>query len=281
LALTGDTSEQDFWIGYGSGANGKSTLLNTVLRVLGDYGATTAFSTFDADNRNQYGNDLAALKGKRLVVAIEAEKERFIAESRVKSITGGDAISCRFLYGEFFEYRPQFKVWLAVNHKPNIRGTDRGIWRRVKLVPFARNFEDNEDKTLAAKLCGELPGILNWLLAGLKDWRKQGIAEPAAVKDATKEYKEEMDTLGQWIEETCEVHADRSQSSPVSTGATDLHRAYRAWAEDRGERYPLSLNSFARRLGERGFAKTRKERGVVYHGLTLTETRRSIRGQGG
>jgi len=167
--LTGDTTEQSFWIAYGGGANGKSTLLNTILAVLGEYGMTTGFNTFDADHKNQYGNDIAALKGSRFAFASESERDRVLAEARIKAITGGEDWWGRFLYGEFFTFTPHFKVWLAVNHKPTIRGADRGIWRRVKVIPFSQNFEDRDDKGLRGKLSEELPGILNWMLAGLVD----------------------------------------------------------------------------------------------------------------
>lgn len=112
---------------------------------------------------------MAALQGSRYVSARETDAERRLSEARVKAITGGDPVPCRFLYGEFFTYTPRYKIWLAVNHKPQIRGMDRGIWRRVKLIPFRANFERNPDKALPSKLLGELPGILNWALEGLRD----------------------------------------------------------------------------------------------------------------
>ncbi len=266
--LTGDTSEQDFWIAWGGGANGKSTLLNTVLKVLGDYGTTTAFTTFDAENRNQYGNDIAALKGRRFVFASEAERERNLAEARVKAVTGGDAISCKYLYGEYFTFTPQFKVWLAVNHKPNIRGTDRGIWRRLKLIPFARNFEDVLVTKLPETLAGELPGILNWMLAGLAEWRDIGMDEPDCVKVATEDYRLESDQLGQWIEQKCEIGPDHSAS------ATNLYSSYKAWlTENNDDKYPLGTKSFGVQLSERrGVTRVKGTAGedkgkMIYHGL--------------
>lgn len=268
--LTGDTSEQDFWIAYGSGANGKSTLLNTVLAVVGDYGRTAGFSTFDTDSKNQYGNDVAALKGRRFVFASESERDKTLAEARVKAITGGDALECRFLYGEFFTFVPQFKVWLAVNHKPNIRGADRGIWRRIKLIPFARNFESQEDKQLRAKLADELPGILNWLLAGLADWQANGMQEPESVKAATDEYRVESDQIGQWIGERAELGPDYSQNS------TELYRDFLQWLEENGSgRYAMSQKAFGVMLGERpgiskSMAKAKPNKGkMVYHGIRL------------
>jgi putative DNA primase/helicase len=266
--LTGDTREQQFWIAIGGGANGKSTVMRTMLRVLGEgdsgYGATTQFSTFDADNRNEYGNDLAALKGKRAVFAIETERERNLAEARVKSITGGDAISCRFLYGEYFSFRPEFKCWLVVNHTPNVRNQDRGIWRRLKWVPFSVNFEETEDKELSVKLSEELPGILNWLLTGLRQWQTIGMAEPDSVKQATEDVRRDSDIFGQWLEERT------TKAEGAKTAATDLYWDYRAWSEERGElKYVLGHKYFGISLAERGYTRKHTMQGNVWLGIAL------------
>lgn len=253
-ALSGDTSEHSFWIAYGSGANGKSTLLNTIQAVMGDYAATTAFTTFDADNRNQYGNDIAALMGRRFVAALEADSERKLSEARIKSVSAGDPFTCKFLYGEYFTFVPQFKTWLAVNHKPIIRGQDRGIWRRLKLIPFEVNFEGKADKQLPEKLKEELPGILNWLLRGFIDWRDNGMQEPEIVRKATEEYREESDQLGQWISARC----DLGESEPVLT--SDLYANYKDWLQSNGDdRYPMSSTRFGRELGDRPDIRKYKE----------------------
>ena len=187
-SLTGATSEQKLFLLHGAGANGKSVFLEVLSLLLADYAANTSFDTFDAGRRNEATNDLAALKGKRLVTVIETDEDRRLAEARVKAVTGQDTITCRFLYGEFFSYRPQFKIWLAMNHKPIIRGTDRGIWRRIQLVPFTQNFEGRADTHLRDKLQAELPGILNWALTGLQVWLAHGVGTAAAVARATDEY---------------------------------------------------------------------------------------------
>lgn len=262
--LTGDMREQAIWIAYGGGANGKSTFLNILRRVMGDYGTSTPFTTFEADNRNQYGNDVAALKGTRFVSAVESEQDKRLAEARVKAITGGDPFTCKFLYAEYFTMQPQFKVWLAVNHKPTIRGMDRGIWRRIKLIPFTQKYEGKEDRTLESKLAREFPGILNWMLEGLRQWQQGGLAEPAVVTDATKEYQRESDTLGEWIEERCK----KEQKPGLTCLSSDLFKDYRRWAEDRGEiKFALSQKFFSIQLGERGYKKERTNEGTKWGGL--------------
>ena len=249
--LTGDTSEQKVFLCYGGGANGKSTFLEVLTWLLGDYSANAAFDTFDAGRRSDATNDLAALKGRRLVTVIETEEDRRLAEARVKAVTGGDLVTARFLYGEFFSYRPQFKIWLAMNHKPVIRGTDRGIWRRLQLIPFTRNFEGREDRMLRATLRAELSGVLNWALEGLRAWHAQGLGASAAVTRATREYQEESDQVGRWMGDCCMVGKRQSES------AEQAYKDYTIWCEGAGEK-PLSQNLWGRRLTERGFVRERQ-----------------------
>jgi putative DNA primase/helicase len=261
--LTGNTKEEVMWITYGRGANGKSTLLRTIRRLLGDYGTTANFATFEADNKSQTGNELATLQGSRFVMATESENERRLAEARVKAITGGDSISVRFLYSEWFEYTPQYKIWLAVNHKPVIRGTDHGIWRRIHLIPFLQTFEVGKERNLDETLESEFPGILNWLLAGLRDWRENGLNPPESVLAATREYREESDPLGEWLERL-EKDIEKRET------ATDLYRDYKQWMIDRMEdKFALSMKSFSIQLAEKGFEKSRTKQGVRFHGLAL------------
>lgn len=184
-SLTGDTREDVMFLCHGKGANGKSTFLNVLGKLSGDYAGSTSFNTFDADRRNEASNDLAALRGKRLVTIVETDEDRRLAEARVKAVTGRDPITCRFLFQEYFTYRPTFKIWLAMNHKPNITGTDDGIWRRILLIPFTQSFKDKPNKQLESQLADELPGILNWALAGLQEWAREGLGVPAAVRQAT------------------------------------------------------------------------------------------------
>jgi putative DNA primase/helicase len=179
---------------YGYGKNGKGVFINTIASLLKDYAAATTFKTFDADKRNEQTNDLAALKGKRFVAMSESGADKRLNEPLIKQVTGGDKISCRFLHKEFFEYTPQFKLFLATNHRPVITQSDFGIWRRLVLIPFTQNFDGREDKQLERKLIEkELPGILNWALEGLRKWKDEGLTKkPKAVIEATAKYREKQ-----------------------------------------------------------------------------------------
>jgi len=244
-ALTGDIAEQCFFIFYGHGANGKSTLLEVLRSLVGDYGQQASFTTFLSSDQERVRNDLARLRGARLVTAVEVEEGRRLSEVVVKQVTGGDPITARFLYSENFEFKPQFKLFLACNHKPVIRGTDHAIWRRIRLIPFTVEIpDDQQDKELPLKLRAELPGILTWAVKGCLDWQRDGLAAPKEVLHATKEYREEMDVLGMFLDECCDTQGE------VLTG--HLFGAYKNWAEAQ-EEYVMSQKLFALKLRERGF----------------------------
>ena len=263
-SLTGDTSEQVLVILYGTGANGKSVLLEILSYLLGNYAANTPFSTFEASKRNEATNDLAALKGKRFVTAIETNEDRRLDEARVKSVTGGDAITCRFLFGEFFTYKPTFKIWMAVNHKPLIKGTDRGIWRRIRLIPFLQNFEGKADRELVSKLKTELPGILNWALIGLREWKQYGLGTAKAIELASDEYRNESDLLQQWVDEFVTLDSNEK------TGCADAYNSFKEWSKSRG--YPVfSMNSFSRGMTEKGFKGKSNGKRREYVGLKVDE----------
>jgi P4 family phage/plasmid primase-like protien len=256
--LTGDTSEQVFFILYGTGANGKSTLVSTVMALLGEYAKQTATETLLVKAGNSISNDVARLHGARFVAAVEAEHGRRLAEALVKQFTGGDIVTARFLYHETFEFRVLFKVFLAVNHKPTIRGTDYAIWRRIRLIPFMETIAPAEqDKRLAEKLRGELPGILRWAVKGCLLWQQEGLGEPKAVKVATDGYRKEMDVLATFLTECTRPR----EKAFVST--KDLYAEYTKWRFDSGERAALPLREFHTTLVERGFTPWRKasERG--------------------
>lgn len=246
-ALTGDTSEQVLFLLYGTGANGKSTFLEVIRTVLGDYARHAPFDTFLAGRGGGVPNDIARLVGARLVTAQEVESGRRFSEALVKLLTGGDTVAARFLYGEFFEFRPQFKLFLAANHKPVIRGTDLAIWRRIRLIPFTVTIPaEKQDRQLPARLLGELPGILAWAVRGCLEWQARGLDTPPQVAAATVEYKDEMDVLGQFLIECC------VQDPGLATPAGDLYRAYVEWCEKTGE-HPMTQRAFGVSLHERGF----------------------------
>jgi putative DNA primase/helicase len=208
-ALTGSTKEQCLFFLHGLGANGKSTFLEVIHTLMGDYASRTGSETFLMKKSGGIPNDVAALRGARLVGAVEVESGRRLAEVLVKEMTGGDRITARFLHSEFFTFKPEFKIFLAANHKPVIRGTDHAIWRRIHLIPFNVQIPKKEqDRELPEKLKAELPGILNWALEGCLMWQEHGLEPPQEVQTATEEYREEMDPLGDFLAECCTLLQD-------------------------------------------------------------------------
>jgi putative DNA primase/helicase len=263
-SLTGQTSEQCVFLGFGSGANGKSVFL-AILRALGgEYATNTPFSTFELNARASIPNDLAALAGRRLVTASETNEGARLNEGRLKALTGGDAVTARFLHGEFFTFEPVAKFWLAVNHKPAVSDDSYGFWRRVRLVPFTRQFTHDADPTLIDTLRVELPGILAWAVRGALAWQDRGLEPPASVSVATETYRAESDPLGDFVD-ACYVTGEG-----LAVGATNAYRAYRAWATAEGyaDRETLTATKFGRRMKER-FSWGHRKSGNVYLGVGL------------
>jgi len=275
-SLTGDTSERVLFILYGCGDNGKTTFLEVIRSLLGDYALRTPTETLMLKRSSNIPNDVARLRGARFVSASESEQGRKLAEALVKDLTGGDTITARFMRAEWFDFIPRCKIWLATNHKPEIRGTDRAIWNRIRLIPFEVSIaEDRQDKHLDDKLKGELPGILAWAVRGCLAWQRDGLGTPDKVKAATSAYRLEMDTLGAFIEDCCIEEPDRKAL------AGDLLAAYQDWSGDR----KMSPNRLGRALGERGYVRSRKtndpDKGkVLWHGLGLVSEGFTL-GEGG
>ena len=246
--LSGDVSEQCMFILFGSGANGKSTLLNVIQNLFGDYAVSTITDTFMKKNSEQT-NDLARLKNARLVIASEAEENKPMSESLIKQITGGDKISARFLYGEYFDFFPTFKIFMATNHKPKISGGDNGIWRRIKLIPFTVSIpEEKRDRYLTEKLMEENSGILNWLLEGFRMWEKEGLHEPDSVREANEEYRFDMDIVENFITDCLDI--DASLQERVLNG--ELFETFRKWCEKNNETV-LSQRKFTSKLKEKNY----------------------------
>jgi len=266
-SLTGDTREQCLFLCHGKGANGKSTMLSTLRAVLGDYAANTPFSTFELGDRSGNTNDLAALAGTRLVSAAETSEARRLNEARVKAVTGGDPVTARFLYTEFFTYVPTYKIWLSMNALPTVAGVDEGIWRRLRLIPFNVSFKGREDRTLEATLRAEAPGILAWAVDGCLQWQAMGdLGAPSAVLDATEAYRTESDVIGRFLEDR--THEDADPRHGVR--ASDLYSAYSRWCLVMGEKAETA-STFGRRLVDLGFEKKRAGAGMFYYGLALVD----------
>jgi P4 family phage/plasmid primase-like protien len=257
-ALTGDIREQCFFILHGCGANGKSVFVKTTGTLLGDYAQAASFETFLSKKQgNVANNDIARMQGKRFISAVEAEEGRRLAENVIKQVTGGDVVAARFLYAEYFEFIPQFKIFLATNHKPKINCNDPAIWRRVKLIPFAVRIPEVEQiQDLDEQLKDELPGIINWALSGSLDWQRAGLQAPEEVVNATREYRNEMDTVNEFLEECC----TRLQSLRVKP--TDLYDAYKRYCEKNGE-MSLSMKEFGTSLNNKGY-EVRKSNGSTW-----------------
>jgi putative DNA primase/helicase len=262
-ALSGDISEQTMFILFGTGANGKSTFLNVIMHLLGDYATSTPTETFMKKEGDQYTNDIARLRGTRFVTTAEAEQGRRLAEPLIKRITGNDQMTARFLYGEFFTFLPTFKIFMATNHKPVIKGTDYGIWRRIKLIPFTTRIpEEKQDKHLELKLREEAGGILNWLLEGVRRWKQEGLKAPNAVLLATDEYRGEMDVIGNFLKERC------VQGKETSIRIRELYKAYVDWCDDNKE-HAVSERFFSMRLKEMGFEQSRNSEARFWSGIGL------------
>lgn len=202
--LTGSTREQIMAFFYGTGRNGKTTLINLLLMLLSDFACSAQADLLMFRDRQGANNELARLRGARLVAVNEVEEGSRLAEAQLKTLTGGDTITARFLFKEFFEYEPLFKLILVGNHKPHIRGRDLGIWRRIHLIPFTVTIPEDEcDLQLPEKLRSELSGVLTWAVQGCIEWQKEGLKPPKSVLTATQQYRNSEDVFRQWLAECC------------------------------------------------------------------------------
>lgn len=267
-SLTGSNREQCAFFLYGIGNNGKSTFLDTLTDLLGNYAANAQPETIMMKKFDSGANsDIARLKSTRFVTSEEPTEGVRLNEGLFKQLTGGSRITCRFLYGDEFEYTPQFKIWLATNHKPIIRGTDVGIWRRIKLIPFEVNIpKEKVDKNLKYKLRKEFPQIMAWAVQGCIKWQKEGMTEPQCVLDAVKEYKQEMDLLVGFLEQCIIIDYD----SDEKIMASDLFRVYVKWAKENNE-YEMSSKKFFSEIGKKLPEKGRNGKGIFYKYIKFTD----------
>ena len=265
-SLTGATTEQCMFILHGSGRNGKSVFLDLINEIMGDYACNIQPQSIMVKNAfggNQANSDIARLQGARFVTTTEPNEGMRFDEGLIKQLTGGDKITARFLYKDEFEFTPEFKIWIASNHKPIIRGRDDGIWRRMILIPFQVQIPiDKVDKYLKYKLRKELPGILNWAVQGCTLWQREGLKPPKVITNATKDYRSEMDVVATFIEECLKVTGNPNNE----IRAKELYGLYKAWAIE-NEQYVMSSTKFGIEFGSK-FEKRRNSSGnYVYMGI--------------
>ena len=249
---------------FGAGRNGKSTLISAIQDLLGDYAAQTQVATLKPQRAETIRNDLARLFGKRFVGALEQTEGGRLDEGMLKQLTGGDRVVTRFLYQEHQELVPTFKVWMGVNHKPEIKDTSQAMWERVFLIPFEAFFpREKADQHMREKLRLELPGILDWAIEGCLAWQQQGLDPPESVKVATAEYREESDVISRFVEDECVVREGQS------VGATILYDFFVGWC-GRNDQSSMTQTAFGTRLAEKGYQKKPDSKGLtMYHGIGL------------
>lgn len=263
-SMTGDTSEQCVFFLYGTGRNGKSTFLDVLREIFGDYVSNIQPETIMVKNSmgNGINSDIARLKGARMVTTVEPNEGVRLNEGLIKQLTGDDAVTARKLYGNEFEFKPEFKLWMATNHKPVIRGTDDGIWRRIHMIPFTVQIPvDKVDRQLKSKLEREYPAILRWAVEGCLLWQREGLKQPRAVLDMTREYRREMDVISGFLDDRCEV------GEGFSAKSSELYAAYSAWCEANTE-FKMSNTKFGVEM-EKRFTRSKRMDGNYFVGLKL------------
>ena len=265
-SLTGLSTEHCVFFLYGTGANGKTTFVNAIRALLGEYARATDTNVWMSRKHPGVPDDLAALRGTRLATATEGEDGQRLAESRIKQVSGGDAIGARKLYGEWFEFVPHFKLWFATNHKPQIPSDDYAIWRRIRLLPFEVQISETEqDKDLSQKLGAEMPGILNWALEGCRKWQSRGLDPPTAVQSAGDQYRAEQDRIGAFLEDCCEVDPLRTA---LTATAAELYDRYKRWCDDNGC-HALSALRFKEKVTKRGPHQHKTKTANVWRGVKV------------
>lgn len=261
-SLTGSTAEQCAFFLYGTGRNGKSTFIDVIRDVFGDYAANIQPETImvKSSQSNAINSDIARLKGARLVTSVEPNEGVRLNEGLLKQLTGDDTVTARKLYSEEFEFKPEFKLWMATNHKPIIRGTDTGIWRRIHMIPFDVQIpEDKVDKNLTHKLKAEMTGIFKWCIDGCLMWQREGLQMPAAVLKSVREYRREMDVISAFIEDKCTLEG--------TVQASMLYAAYVSWADSNNE-YCMSNTKFSTELAKR-FEKIKGRNYNYFTGISI------------
>ena len=261
--LSGSTDAQCLWLHYGAGSNGKSTFMNVISALIGDYATTANASTIMSKAVSNTSNDVARLKGARLVMINELEDGKRLAEAEIKNMVGGEQLTARYLHQEFITFYPQFKLHLTSNYKPSVYDNSHGLWRRINLINWAIIVKEaDQDKQLFDKLKGELSGILNWSLAGLQEYLKNGLQTPQSVLNDTAEFRSEMDSIGQFIEAYCYVDIEARGK------AKELYSKYSEWAKETG-RQPVNNMRFGNSLKDKGYINYKSGGVMVYKGIAV------------
>ena len=260
--MSGSVAEQAFCVNWGEGSNGKSTYLDVLSTVMGGYADTTPFNTFSERKNGGIPNDLAALHKARMVICSEGARTTKLAEAMIKNVTGSETVSARFLHHEFFSFRPKFTLFLQSNHKPVITGTDHGIWRRVRFIPWLYTFSDAEinKRWAQEEVEAEGPGILNWMIKGCLEYQRIGLAEPEVVRAAIAQYRENSDTLGIWLKDEC------TKVPGHETPSGGFYAVYRSWARDTGED-AITAQEFKTEMLKRGYGWKKTKKANVFVGI--------------
>jgi putative DNA primase/helicase len=262
--LTGNIREHQLVFIVGPGQNGKSVFLNTISGIMNDYAVTASIDTFTVAKHDRHPCDLAMLRGARIVTAAETEEGRSWATSRVKQLTGGDAISARFMNQNFFTYVPTFKLMIVGNHLPNLVAVDDAERRRINVVPFVLKPKE-PDKNLTDKLRREWPGILRWMIEGTADWLANELTPAPAVVDATRDYFDNQDLVAQWLEEKCDAEPG-NEFKTATSGA--LFTSWSAFAKAAGED-PGTRKGFVALLKRRQLRPTKRNGVRLWLGVRL------------
>ena len=227
-SLTGDIREHALFFLYGTGANGKGTFLNTITSILADYATIAGSVVFTVSKQDGHPQELASFRGARMVCAQETEQGKRMAEARIKALTGGDPITAHFMRQDDFTFQPQFKLFVAGNHKPPLRNVDEAMRRRLHLIPFTITIApEKRDKMLGEKLAAEAGGILQWAIDGCMQWQKIGLQPPEVVRKATEEYMNSQDQFALWLDECTSKNAEKTRTS-------ELYKSFKSWTEERG-----------------------------------------------
>jgi putative DNA primase/helicase len=265
-SLTGDIREHALSFGYGPGGNGKGVLLNTIVGIMGDYAVVAPADTFTASIGDRHPTDVAMLRGARMVAASETENGRKWAESRIKSLTGGDPVTARFMRRDFFTFMPEFKIFMVGNHEPTLDTVDDAARRRINIIPFLHKpaYTDNE---LTDKLRSEWPAILRWAIDGCLDWQYSGLSRPKSVLDATADYFEDQDLFGQWLDDCCEISPANDRMFETSAA---LYKSWCRYSNAAGEK-PGTKKAFAALLKRRKVSEARTKAARGFVGITLND----------